>query len=161
MTATTKTRSSASAQHPAEALTEYVTLHLADQLFGAPVTEVHDVFAPQNLTPVPLSQAEVAGVLNLRGRIVTAIDTRARLGLEPRKHNADCMAVGVEFNGESFGLIIDGVGEVMGLPTDGVESTPSNLDPRWQAVSRGVYRLDGRLLIILDIPAILNLEASP
>ena len=63
------------------AITEYVTTMIGGQLFGLPISRVQDVFMPERLTRVPLASNDVAGVLNLRGRIVTAIDMRARLGL--------------------------------------------------------------------------------
>ena len=90
---------------------EFVTVFIAGQMFGMAVNDIHDVFAPQSITPVPLSIKEVAGVLNLRGRIVTAIDTRARLGLQASNDgDRPRMAVGIEKGGESYGLVIDSVG---------------------------------------------------
>ncbi|MCG8440687.1 MAG: chemotaxis protein CheW [Caulobacterales bacterium] len=139
---------------------EFVTLHVADQLFGVEVTDIHDVFAPQAITPVPLSPREIAGVLNLRGRIVTAIDARARLGLPPREDGRAGMAIGIEKGGESYGLIIDTVGEVLRLANTDFEANPCNLDPRWQEVSRGVYRLDERLLMVLDVDRMLEFEQA-
>lgn len=135
---------------------EYVTLNIADQLFGVPVKIIHDVFSPQSLTPVPLAEPEVAGVLNLRGRIVTAIDARVKLGLPPRDESAPAMAIGVEKNGESYGILIDSVGEVLRLNAADFEPNPVNLDACWQKVAGGVYRLDGRLLVVLDIDKIIN-----
>ena len=68
-------------------MAEYVTAMIGGQLFGLPISRVQDVFMPERLTRVPLSSAEIAGVLNLRGRIVTVVDMRARLGL-PRTTTA-------------------------------------------------------------------------
>ena len=72
---------------------QYVTIYISGQLFGLPISRVHDVFVPESVTRVPLSQSEIAGVLNLRGRIVTAIDMRKRLGLQPledqTRHDGD------------------------------------------------------------------------
>ena len=138
---------------------EYVTVEVADQLFGIEVTNIHDVFQPQSLTRVPMAPAEVRGVLNLRGRIVTAIDARQRLGL-PAVENQDqaIMAIGVEINNESYGLIIDSVGEVLRLALKDCEALPSNMDLSWQDVSKGIYRLDDRLLIVLDIEKMLMIE---
>ena len=82
---------------------QYVTIFISGQLFGLPISRVHDVFVPESVTRVPLSQTEIAGVLNLRGRIVTAIDMRKRLGLEPLKHEGNMMAIGIEFKEESYG----------------------------------------------------------
>src|SRR6185503_20576891 len=94
---------------------EYVTALIGGQLFGLPILRVQDVFAPERLTTVPLAPAEIAGVLNLRGRIVTLINMRRRLGLGDQEGGGLPMAVGVESRGESYGLLIDSVGEVLKL----------------------------------------------
>lgn len=139
---------------------EYITVVIGSQLFGLPINKVHDVFNPEGMTPVPMATSEIAGVLNLRGRIVTAIDMRCRLGLEPRPRDQQPMAVGIDHKGESYGLLIDEVGEVMALPLATTEPNPANLDPRWTQVSLGVERLDGRLMVILDVEKILNFVTS-
>lgn len=134
---------------------EYVTVTVAEQLFGLAIERVHDVFVPQNMTRVPLSPAEIAGVLNLRGRIVTAIDMRRRLGLAERETEGRVLAVGIEWKGEAFGLLIDSVGEVLKLDVKAREPNPANLDRRWAEISEGVYRLEGRLMVVLDIDRVL------
>ena len=106
----------------------YVTATIGEQLFGLPIARVQDVFVPERMTPVPLAAAEIAGLINLRGRIVTMIDMRRRLGLPVDRTIADPMAIGVEWRGESYGLLIDEIGEVVMLPTAGREPTPANLD---------------------------------
>ncbi len=80
---------------------------------------------------MPLSSAEIAGVLNLRGRIVTVVDMRARLGLPKNDDGKPPMAVGVDLRGESYGLLIDQIGEVLKLPDDGREKTPSTSIRAW------------------------------
>ena len=135
---------------------EFVTLTIADQMFGIPVNEIHDVFSPQQITRVPLAAPEIAGVLNLRGRIVTVVDARIKLGLPPREEDASCMAVGIERRGESYGILIDSVGEVLRLTYEHYEANPVNLDARWQGVSRGVYRLDKNLLVVLNVDKIIE-----
>ena len=134
---------------------EFVTVRIADQLFGLPISEVEYVFVPRNITSVPLSTNEVAGVLNLRGRIVTAIDMRERLQLQPLPEDASRMAVGVEHNGESYGLVVDSVDEVLRLKEVGIEPNPTNLNPNWTSVSAGVYQLDGELMVVLDVARVL------
>ncbi len=141
-------------------LIEYVTVTLDDQLFGLPISRVQDVFVPDRLTRVPLSQPEIAGVLNLRGRIVTAIDMRCRLGLPVREGKNPVIAVGIELKGESYGLLVDAVGEVMKLAKDGCEAKPANLDVRLAAVAAGVYRLDGQLLVVLDIDRVFDMSSD-
>src|SRR5690242_21288787 len=113
-----------------EHVTEYVTVLIGEQLFGLPISRVQDVFMPDRITRVPLADPEIAGVLNLRGRIVTAIDMRRRLGLPPRSDDRPPMAVGIEVKGESYGLLIDTVGEVMKLGEETREPNPVNLDGR-------------------------------
>ncbi len=143
-----------------QATREYVTVKIADQFFGLPIEQVQDVFMPDAITHVPLALPEVAGVLNLRGRIVTAIDMRKRLFIPPKENNEGQMAVGIEFNNESYGLIIDEVGEVLKLDQSGFEKNPSNLDPRWAKISSGVQRLDGQLMVILDVNRLLALDET-
>ena len=118
---------------------EFVTFRICDQMFGVNVSEIQDVFRPAAMTPVPLSGPEIAGVLNLRGRIVTAIDARSRLGLPSsiKSKGSLRLAIGVERYGESFGLIIDEIGEVVRLEENAMEQNPVNLDATWSGVSRG------------------------
>lgn len=139
---------------------DYVTVLIGGQLFGLPISSVQDVFMPDAITRVPLAVREIAGVLNLRGRIVTAIDMRKRLDLPPREAAGNVMAVGVEYRSESYGLIIDQVGEVLRLARDRLEANPVNLDPRWVGISAGVYRLDGQLLVVLDVDRVLSLPGE-
>ncbi len=103
-------------------VTEYVTVMIGTQLFGLPISRVQDVFMPEKVTRVPLSVPEIAGVLNLRGRIVTAIDMRRRLGLPVIEQTAEKMAVGIEYRGEHYGLLIDSIGEVLKLTNASRES---------------------------------------
>jgi purine-binding chemotaxis protein CheW len=139
-------------------LIEFVTVSLDDQLFGLTISRVQDVFVPDRLTRVPLAPPQIAGVLNLRGRIVTAIDMRARLGLPPRDRNTPPIAVGIELKGESYGLLVDALGEVMKFPADACEPKPANLDPRLAEVTSGVYRLDGQLLVVLDVDRVFDIS---
>jgi purine-binding chemotaxis protein CheW len=116
------------------------------------------VFVPERLTKVPLAQAEIAGVLNLRGRIVTAIDMRCRLGLPAREDARPPLAVGIDCRGESYGLLIDGVGEVVKLDDAAREPNPVNLDSRLAEISAGVHRLEGALLVVLDVDRVLDIN---
>lgn len=139
-----------------EALDVYVTLKVDGQLCGIPVLLVRDVLGPQMITRIPLAPPEVAGSLNLRGRIVTAIDLRRRLGLEGA-NIASSMSIVVEHQGELYSLIVDQVGEVMQLDPNDREANPPTLSPAWRALSLGVFRLSGGLLVVLDVPAVLAL----
>jgi purine-binding chemotaxis protein CheW len=143
-----------------ESVIEYVTAMIGGQLFGLPIPRVQDVFKPEGLTRVPLAAPEIAGLLNLRGRIVTVVDMRRRLDFSTGGRDAVPLAVGIEHKGESYGLLIDEIGEVMKLSAASREDNPVNLDPRLARVSAGVHRLDGRLLVVLDVDRVLDAAAS-
>jgi len=145
-----------STEHAPENLKEYVTAVIGGQLFGLPILRVQDVFLPERITRVPLAPPEVAGVLNLRGRIVTLIDMRRSLGLEESSVKGQRMAIGVERAGESYGLLIDSVGEVLKLDEAAREPNPVNLDPRLARVSLGIHRLEGQLLMVVDVDRVLD-----
>jgi purine-binding chemotaxis protein CheW len=145
-------------QQPA-ASAEYVTVTIGNQLFGLPIARVQDVFVVSQMTRVPLAGDDIAGVINLRGRIVTAIDLRRRLGLSDDVCGAK-MAVGIEGVGESYGLVIDGVGEVLKLGAETKEPVPVNLDERLKRVAAGVHRLNDRLMVVLDVDGILDLKCN-
>ena len=138
---------------------EYVTATVGDQLFGLPISRVQDVFVPARMTAVPLAAPEITGLLNLRGRVVTMIDMRRRLDLTAGNRRKP-MAVGVEYRGESYGLLIDEIGEVLNLTAASWESIPVNLDARLARVSAGVHRLQGRLLVVLDVDRVLEIPTS-
>ena len=135
---------------------DYLTIMIGDQIFGIPVLQVQDVLGPQKVTRVPLAPPAVAGSLNLRGRIVTAVDVRTCLGLDRRENKDNEMSVVVEDSGELYSLLIDKVGDVMSLREKDYENNPSTLDPRWRGVSQGIYRLKDKLLVVLDVPRLLE-----
>ena len=140
--------------------TEFVTFTVAGQMFGLPISRVQDVFKPSQITRVPLAGAEIAGVLNLRGCIVTAIDMRRRLEANRREDGAPVMAIGIEARGESFGLLVDAVGEVLRLADVEREPNPINLGGKLAALSDGVCRLEGQLLVVLDVDRVLDLRGG-
>jgi purine-binding chemotaxis protein CheW len=140
--------------------TDYVTFTTAGQLFGLPIERVQEVFRPTRITRVPLAGAQIAGVLNLRGRIVTAIDMRRRLELDARDEGEALMAIGIESGNESFGLLVDALGEVLKVADSEREPNPVNLDRKLARVSAGVFRLDGQLMVVLDVDRVLDLAAE-
>lgn len=139
---------------------EFLTVEVAGQMFGIPVLQVSDVLGAQRITRVPLAPPQVAGSLNLRGRIVTAIDVRARLGLAPAESEKPKLSVVVENGGELYSLLVDNVGEVLSLPIDEFERNPPTLDPAWRDLSTGIFRLEGRLLLIVDVKRMLAFETQ-
>lgn len=139
---------------------DFVTMTIAEQLFGIPVLVVQDVLGPQRITRIPLAPPEVAGALNLRGRIVTAIDVRRRLALPARAAADPGMSVVVDHKDELDSLTVDSVGEVLTLPGDAYERSPTTLDPRWREVAGGIYRLQGKLLVVLEVARTLEFKRA-
>ena len=136
---------------------EYVTLTIAGQWFGIPVLTVQDVRGPGDVARIPLADPVIAGSINLRGRIVTVIDMRKRLGLKPRPDDKPGMNVVVEHGGNLYSLLIDAVGEVMEVPEDTFEKNPATIDPLWREFSEGIYRLKNQLLIVLDVEKLFEI----
>ena len=135
---------------------EFLTVLIDDQTFGIPALKIQDVLGAQKVTRIPLSSPEISGLLNLRGRIVTAINLRRRLGVEPLPEDKSPMSVVVEHKGELYSLVVDSVGEVLSLEEKDFEKTPVTLQEEWREISSGVYRLKESLLIVLDVAALLD-----
>jgi purine-binding chemotaxis protein CheW len=135
---------------------EFVSVTVAGQLFGIPVLQVQDVLGPQRITRIPLAPKEVAGSLNLRGRIVTAIDLRTRLRLPKLPDGEVGMSVVVDHGGELYSILVDSVGEVLSLGVSASQRNPPTLDPAWRDVSNGIYRLDNTLMVILNVARVLD-----
>lgn len=134
---------------------DFVTFTIAEQLFGIPVLKVQDVLSTHNITRIPLAPPEIAGSLNLRGRIVTAMDVRLRLGLAPRQ-SGNAMSIVAEHEGELYSLMVDAVGEVLALKSSDWERNPPTLEPKFREYSLGIYRLDHKLLVVLDVNRLLD-----
>ena len=135
---------------------DLLTLVIAGQRFGIPILQVQDVLGEQTVTKIPLAPPEIAGALNLRGRIVTAINVRKRLGFDPEDGKHTSMSVVVEHRNELYSLIIDEIGDVMRLKNKELKPTPGTLDPVWREISSGVYRLNDEILVVLDVPKFLE-----
>lgn len=134
---------------------EYLTVLIGAQLFAIPVLQIEDVLGEQDVTKIPLAQPEVAGSLNLRGRIVTAIDVRKRLELEGAEESKS-MSVVIEHEGELYSLVVDGVGDVLRFPEEKLEKNPATLASVLKDVSNGIYRLEDQLVVILDVSRLLE-----
>lgn len=135
---------------------QYVSFLIGKQLLGVPVSVVQEVLNPQKIARTPKAKPEIAGLLNLRGQIVTAVDLRKRLGLPPQGGDRQSMNVVVRHKGESYSLLVDEVGDVIDVKTEGLESPPQTLDAHWKSLLAGVFQLEKNLFIILDINALLT-----
>ena len=147
--------------HPGEELEDFVTFTIGNQLFGISVLRVQNILTLDQIAPIPLAPKEVRGSINLRGRIVTVIYVRVRLSL-PRRENAGNgknMGVTVEQDNDLCTLLVDVIGDVIGLSPTLYEGNPGTLDPKWRDFSNVVYRLEEKLMVVLDIEQLLDLQA--
>ncbi|HHG90842.1 MAG TPA: chemotaxis protein CheW [Devosia sp.] len=135
---------------------QFVTIRLGGQLIGMPIEKVQDVFFPDNFTHVPLASEKIAGILNLRGRIVTIVDLSRIMGTDAVNQTiTERPAVGVICDNESYGLLTDTLGEVVTLSDDLFEANPVNIDPDWAQLCLGAYRLENELLMVLDVDSLI------
>ena len=137
----------------------YVTMCIDKQMFGIEVKNVRDVLRQQRIIPMPLAPPEIAGSLNLRGRIVTVIDLRRRLNL-PMRESASGVTppstfVVVDLKGELYSLMVDSVGEVLTASNSRIEKVPTNLNSNWKDIASGIYKLDGELLVLVNVQSLL------
>lgn len=133
------------------------TFALDGLLFGVEVVKVQEVIRYQDMTTIPLASSMVRGLINLRGQIVTAIDMRARLGLPAPSDGNQPMNVVLRTSDGVVSLLVDEIGDVLELDGREFERPPETLAGVFREVVLGVYKLDGQLLLLLDVERIVTL----
>lgn len=130
---------------------QLATFWLDGDLYGVEVAHVQEVLKSQGLTRVPLAPAAVAGLINLRGQVVTAIELRERLGRPPRPEGTDAVVIVVRLHGEAVSLLVDAIADVVDVDPADFEAPPDTLDGAGRELIRGAFKLDGHLLLALDV----------
>ncbi|MGA8171759.1 MAG: chemotaxis protein CheW [Methylocystis sp.] len=138
------------------AAASHFTVRVNSQIVGLPVDCVETVFYLGKLTPVPLAPPEVAGLANLRGRIVTALHLDKCLRIDAAGPNAALLAVGITHNGDNYALIVDDTGDVIVSEEQDRIDCPAHLDARLAELMAAFYRHDGGFLSIIDIAALIK-----
>jgi purine-binding chemotaxis protein CheW len=133
---------------------------LGGHCFGVEVLRVQEVIRHQEMTRVPLAPAVVRGLINLRGQIVTAIDLRRRLEMPDRSDSEPPVNVVIQTDDGAVSLLVDEIGDVLEVPEEAFERPPEALRGTARELIRGAYKLDGRLLLILDTDRTVNLADS-
>ncbi len=137
------------------------TFFLQELYFGIEVDKVQEVIRYQEMTPIPLSSPQIAGLINLRGQIVTAVDLRPRLGLEARKSGDLPMNVVIRREDGPISFLVDQIGDVVDVEEQRFESIPDTLEGEWREFVRGVYLLEERLLLLLDSDKAMSVASAP
>src|SRR4051794_7673605 len=130
---------------------QFATFTLADHVFGVEVESVQEVIRYQPMTRVPLAPGAVSGLINLRGQVITALDLRTRLGLPTRAQDVQPMNVVVRTDDGAVSLLVDSIGDVVHTGSEVFEEPPETLLGEARDLIRGAYKLDGRLLLALDV----------
>jgi purine-binding chemotaxis protein CheW len=141
-------------------MSQLSTFHVGTYLFGVDVSLVQEVVRLQQMTPMPLAPGEIAGLINLRGEVLTAIDLRARLGLPPIDRSyvtaREPVNVVVRVDDEPVSLLVDEIGGVLEISQVPFEQTPSTVDERVRDLLLGAYTLPDRLLLALNARRVLD-----
>ena len=141
-------------------MTQLSTFHVGKYLFGVDVSLVQEVVRLQLITPVPLASPEIAGLINLRGEVLTAIDLRARLALPPRDGGREPVNVVIRVDDEPVSLLVDEIGGVLEVSQVPFEQTPATVDERVRDLLLGAYTLPDRLLLSLNAKRVLDVGAD-
>ncbi|MFK7866517.1 MAG: chemotaxis protein CheW [Alphaproteobacteria bacterium] len=143
-------------------LVQVLSLYVGKQLFGLPINRIRDVLPAQRITQVPLSDAAILGVMNLRGRVVTVIDLAQSMqhGSSERDPNAKGMNIVIEYYNELYSIFVDRVGNVIDLQPEHQEELPLTLesDIKWKKIAYGVYRMKDDIMVLLDADKLLALD---
>jgi purine-binding chemotaxis protein CheW len=126
------------------------TFRLGDQAFGVDALTVQELIRHQTMTRVPKAPESVRGLINLRGQIVTALDLRTRLGMEPLEEGRQPMNVVIRSDDGAVSLLVDQIGDVIEVNDDCFEVPPDTLSGKAREFIRGAYKLADRLLLLLD-----------
>lgn len=139
-------------------LQEFVTFKIENQMFGISVLQVQDILRPTDIAFIPLAPPEVRGSINLRGRIVTVIDVRIRLGLAPIGKEDNIMGVTIESENELYTLLVDEIGEVLSLDPKTQDKVPGTLGENWREFALSIFQLEQELMIVLDVDQLLRIN---
>jgi purine-binding chemotaxis protein CheW len=140
----------------AKEILQLVTFRLGKEEYSLDILKVQEIIRHMELTRVPKSPDFVEGVINLRGKVIPVLDLRKRFGLPVDEKTNETRIIVVDVDSRTVGLKVDAVSEVLRLPSDTVEPPPAMVTGIESDYIKGVGKLDGRLLILLDVARILT-----
>jgi purine-binding chemotaxis protein CheW len=147
-----------SAQGSEDPILQWVTFCLDNETYGINVMGVQEVLRYTEIARVPGAPSYVLGIINLRGKVVTVMDTRLRFGLKPADVNEDSRIVIIEADGQVIGILVDAVAEVVYLRASEIESPPKVGNEESTSFIHGVSNKNGKLLILVDLSRMLTDE---
>ena len=137
---------------------EFATCYLNDLLIGIDIRQVQEINRHLEITEVPHSPDYVRGVVNLRGRVVTVLDLRTILGLEPTRITDQTRNIIVQADVEHVGLLADRIADVVLANDENIELPPANVNSIDSRFFQGVHQLDNDLMVVLDVNEVVNIS---
>ncbi len=138
----------------------WVTFRLAEEIYGINVMQVQEVLRMTEIAPVPGAPSSVIGIINLRGNVVTVVDTRELFGLTREELTDQTRIMIVECNKIIVGLLVDSVAEVVNLQNTDIDSAPNIGNEENSKYIQGVYSKNGEILILVDLNRLLSPDAQ-
>ena len=138
----------------------WVTFRLADEIYGINVMQVQEVLRMTDVAPVPGAPHYVMGIINLRGNVVTVVDTRELFGLMREELTEQTRIMIVECNKIIVGLLVDSVAEVVNIQNTDIDSAPNIGNEDNSKYIQGVYSKNGEILILVDLNRLLSPDAQ-
>ena len=135
---------------------QYATVYVGGLFLGIEVEKVQEVMRHQEMTDIPLAAPAIKGLINLRGQIVVAVDTRRSLGIPPGEHDGDARNIIIRSDDGGVSLLVDDIGDVLDVPPQAFAPVPENMPAERRELIEGVYNLSDRLLLVLDTKRLLQ-----
>ncbi|HUJ77351.1 MAG TPA: chemotaxis protein CheW [bacterium] len=139
-------------------LRQFISFSVGDEEYGLELLRVKEVIRVREITWLPKAPSFVKGIINLRGDVIPIIDLRDKFGLESREQTAQTRVIVVEVEGRLMGMVVDSASQVVRIPADQIEPPPPVMGGLSQDFINGVGKLDDKLIILLNVDAILNSE---
>jgi purine-binding chemotaxis protein CheW len=146
------------AQNAPQTLTQWVTFKLDGETYGVNVMEVQEVLRVTDIAPVPGAPNYVLGIINLRGNVVSVLDTRRRFGLQTTESNDATRIVIIESGGQTVGIRVDAVAEVLDVDSSEIESSPDVGNDEAARYISGMVSRGDELVILIDVHKIISEE---
>lgn len=134
---------------------QYLTFRLGDEEYGIEILKVQEIKGHSSITPIPNTPVHVKGVMNLRGTIIPVVDLRAKFSMAATEHNQFTVIIVIRVGSKVMGLVVDGVSDVLNIPTADIQATPdfgAAVDAHFIS---GMAKAADRLVVLLDIEKVL------
>lgn len=154
-----KPKTETSLDHPEHgAISQVVSFRLANEEYGLNIMRVQEIILMGNITEIPEVPAYIRGLINLRGKVIPIVDLRKRFGLDVSDTNESTRIIVVNADGNTFGIVVDGVSEVLRIEADQIEPPPTGLLGLEQAYIKGLVKMGEKIMILLNMDTILSQE---